>query len=326
MAVLVTGGAGYIGSHMVYALLERGSEVAVIDDLSTGLRRLVAPDTHFIEGNIGDARLVRETIARYSIEAVIHFAGSLLVTESVESPLAYYANNVCTSRNLIEACLAEGVRDFIFSSTCAVYGTPTKNPVDEDTPLNPLSPYGRSKLVIEWMLQDSARAHGLRYSALRYFNVAGADPEGRTGECTTDASHLIRRAGLAALGKIDHVDIFGTDYPTRDGTGVRDYIHVVDLASAHLCALDYLRGGGKPAVLNCGYGRGFSVREVIDAAARVCGRPIPTRESARRPGDPSEVVADPSRLKQLLHWVPRHDSLEEIIDSAYRWESSQTEH
>lgn len=322
MAILVTGGAGYIGSHMVYALLEHGSEVVVIDDLSTGLRRLVAPDAHFVEGNIGDAGLVRGVITRHSIEAVIHFAGSLLVAESVENPLAYYDNNICASRNLIETCLAGGVRDFIFSSTCAVYGTPASNPVNEDTPVNPLSPYGRSKLVIEWMLQDAARAHGLRYIALRYFNVAGADPQGRTGECTTDASHLVRRACLAALGKISHVDIFGTDYPTRDGTGVRDYIHVVDLASAHVCALDYLRGGGKPAVLNCGYGRGFSVREVLDTAARVSGRPVPSREAPRRPGDPSEVVADALRLKQRFRWVPRHDSLEEIIATAYRWEQS----
>jgi len=322
MAVLVTGGAGYIGSHMVYALLERGSEVVVIDDLSTGFRRLVAPDAHFIEGNAGDARLVRDVIGRHSIEAVIHFAGSLLVAESVATPLAYYANNICTSRNLIDACLAEGLRDFIFSSTCAVYGTPANNPVGEDTPVNPLSPYGRSKLVIEWMLQDAARAHGLRYVALRYFNVAGADPQGRSGECTADASHLVRRACLAALGKIDHIDIFGTDFPTRDGTGVRDYIHVTDLVSAHLCALDYLRGGGNPAVLNCGYGRGFSVREVIDAAASVSGRPVPARAAARRAGDPSEVVADPARLKQLFDWVPRHDSLEEIIATAYRWEQS----
>ncbi len=323
MAVLVTGGAGYIGSHMAYALLERGFEVVVIDDLSTGLRQLVAPGAHFIEGNVGDTRLVRETITGHSIEAVIHFAGSLLVAESMENPLAYYANNICASRNLIEACLAEGVLDFIFSSTCAVYGTPTQNPVNEETPVNPLSPYGRSKLVIEWMLQDAARAHGLRYVALRYFNVAGADPEGRTGECTADASHLVRRACLAALGKIDHVDIFGTDYPTRDGTGVRDYIHVVDLVSAHLCALDYLRAGGKPSVFNCGYGRGFSVREVIDAAARVSGRDIAVHAIARRPGDPAEVVADPSRLKRLVHWAPKHDSLEEIIATAYRW-SSQT--
>lgn len=322
MAVLVTGGAGYIGSHMVYALLERGLEVVVVDNLSTGRRRLVAREADFVESDAGNDRVVREVIRHHSIDAVVHFAGSLLVPESVANPLAYYANNICTSRNLIEACVTEGVRDFIFSSTCAVYGIPAQNPVSEDTPVNPLSPYGRTKLAIEWMLQDAARAHGLQYVALRYFNVAGADPQGRTGECTPDESHLIRRACLAALGRIGHIDIFGTDYPTRDGTGVRDYIHVTDLVSAHLSALDYLRGGGKPAVLNCGYGRGFSVREIIDAVARVSRHPVPAREAARRPGDPPEVVADPARLKQLLDWVPRHDSLEEIIGTAWRWEQS----
>lgn len=322
MAVLVTGGAGYIGSHMVYALLERGMKVVVVDDLSTGLRRLVAHQAHFVEGNAADDRVVRGLIRRHSIDAVFHFAGSLLVPESMANPLAYYANNICVSRNLIHACVAEGVRDFIFSSTCAVYGIPAQNPVAEDTPANPLSPYGRTKLVIEWMLQDAVRAHGLRYVSLRYFNVAGADPQRRTGECTPDESHLVRRACLAALGRIDHIDIFGTDYPTRDGTGIRDYIHVTDLASAHLCALDYLRGGGNPAVMNCGYGRGFSVREIIDAVARVSGRPVPAREAARRPGDPPEVVADATRLKHSLNWVPQHDNLEEIIASTYHWEQS----
>lgn len=322
MAILVTGGAGYIGSHMVYALLERGMDVVVIDNLSTGLRRLVAPDAIFIEGSAGDITLIRRLIAPHSIDAVIHFAGSLLVPESVANPLAYYENNNSTSRNLIEACVREGTRHFIFSSTCAVYGIPAKNPVNEDIPVNPLSPYGRSKLVTEWMLQDVATAHGFGFVSLRYFNVAGADAKGRTGETTPDASHLIRRACLAALGRIDHIDIFGTDYPTKDGTGVRDYIHVTDLVAAHVSALDYLRGGGDSVILNCGYGRGFSVREVIDAASRITGHSIPARPAPRRPGDPPEVVADSSRLKHLFQWVPQHDSLEEMIASVYRWEQS----
>lgn len=322
MAILVTGGAGYIGSQMSYTLLERGFEVVVVDDLSTGLRRLVPQDVRFIQGNAGDLRLIRELIGRHAVDAVIHFAGSLVVPESVDNPLAYYENNCSASRNLIAACVKEGVEDFVFSSTCAVYGIPANNPVNEDTPESPLSPYGRSKLVTEWVLRDAANAHPFRYVALRYFNVAGADPKGRTGQSTPDAPHLIRRACLAALGRIDHVDIFGTDYPTRDGSGIRDYIHVADLVAAHLSALEYLRGGGDPVTLNCGYGRGFSVREVIEAVSRVAGRPVPARPAARRPGDPPEVVADPSRLKRLFSWVPKYENLDDIIASAYRWERS----
>jgi UDP-glucose 4-epimerase len=322
MAILVTGGAGYIGSHMSYALLERGFDVAVIDNLSTGLRKLVPPDARFIDGNAGDIRLIREVIGRHSIDAVIHFAGSVVVPESVANPLAYYENNCSVSRNLIEACVKEGVKDFVFSSTCAVYGIPAENPVNEDTPVSPVSPYGRSKLVTEWILRDAASAHPFRYVTLRYFNVAGADPKGRTGQSTPHAPHLIRRACLAALGKIDHVDIFGTDYPTRDGSGIRDYIHVTDLVAAHVSALEYLRDGGDPMTLNCGYGRGFSVREVIEAISRVSGRAVPARPAARRAGDPPEVVADPSRLKRQFNWVPKYENLDEMIASAYRWEQT----
>ena len=322
MAILVTGGAGYIGSHMSHTLLERGLDVVVVDNLSTGLLKLVPRDAQFINGNVGDSRLVRELIQHHSIDAVIHFAGSVVVPESVANPLAYYENNCSASRNLVEACVSEGVQDFVFSSTCAVYGIPARNPVNEETPVNPLSPYGRSKLVTEWVLKDAANAHAFRYAALRYFNVAGADPKGRTGQSSPDAPHLIRRACLAALGKIDHVDIFGTDYPTRDGSGIRDYIHVTDLVEAHLSALEYLRGGGQPVVLNCGYGRGFSVREVIEAVSRVSGRAVPARPAARRPGDPPEVVADPSQLKRLFRWVPKYENLDDIIGSAFRWEQN----
>lgn len=322
MPVLVTGGAGYIGSHMSYTLLERGLEIVVVDNLSTGLRKLVPCEAIYIEGNAGDIRLIRELINRHSIDAVIHFAGSVVVPESVANPLAYYENNSSVSRNLIQACVKEGVKDFVFSSTCAVYGMPAKNPVKEDTPVNPLSPYGRSKLVTEWVLRDASNAHPFRYVALRYFNVAGADPKGRTGQSTPDASHLIRRACLAALGKIERVDIFGTDYPTRDGSGVRDYIHVTDLVSAHLSALEYLRSGGESVTLNCGYGLGFSVREVIAAVSRIAGRPVPARPAARRPGDPPEVIADPSRLKRLFNWIPKYENLDDIVASAYRWEQT----
>jgi len=264
-AILVTGGAGYIGSHMTYALLDRGERVVVLDNLSTGVRGLVAEDATFVEGNVGDGTLVREVIKKHCIEAVIHFAGSIVVPESVTNPLLYYANNTMATRALIEACVDQGVQHFVFSSTAAVYGIPETSMVTEDTSKEPINPYGRSKLMTEWMLQDTAKAHDFRYVALRYFNVAGADPKGRTGQSTPRATHLIKRAAQAALGRVSHLDIFGTDYPTPDGTGVRDYIHVTDLVEAHLLALDALRGGAAADVFNCGYGRGLSVREIITA-------------------------------------------------------------
>jgi UDP-glucose 4-epimerase len=320
MSILISGGAGYIGSHMVLAALARGDEVVVLDNLSSGNRSLVAEGAHFHQGDVGDQKLLRRLFEQYTVTAVIHFAGSLIVPESVSKPLAYYANNTVASRNLIEACVQGGVKQFIFSSTAAVYGIPKHNPVTETTETMPINPYGRSKLMTEWMLEDAARAHDLRYVALRYFNVAGGDPAGRTGQSTPNATHLIKRACQAALGRLPVLDIFGTDFPTRDGTGVRDYIHVSDLVGAHALALDHLEQGGTSAVLNCGYGHGFSVREVIETVSKVTGQKIATREAPRRAGDPAELVADSSRLQSQLRWSPAHDDLEEIVSTAYAWE------
>lgn len=320
MSVLITGGAGYIGSHMAHACLGLGRTVVVIDDLSTGIRSLVPNDAHFYKGDAGDEVLLRRLIQDFSISAVIHFAGSVVVPESVANPLAYYANNTCVTRALIDTCVQEGVQKFIFSSTAAVYGIPARNPVSEDALTEPINPYGRSKLASEWILQDAGHAHSLNWLALRYFNVAGADPLGRTGQSTPRATHLIKRACEAALDRIPALDIFGTDFPTRDGTGVRDYIHVSDLVAAHLLGLRYLENGGTSVTLNCGYGHGFSVREVIDAVGKVAGRRIPTREAPPRPGDPAELIADSARLQSTLGWHSKHDNLEEIVATAYLWE------
>ena len=320
MSILVTGGAGYIGSHMVLAALDRGDDVVVLDNLSTGVRALVAEAAHFHQGDVGDQALLRRLFEQYAVNAVIHFAGSLVVPESVQKPLAYYGNNTAASRNLIEACVQSGVKHFIFSSTAAVYGIPGHNPVTEGSRPLPINPYGRSKLMTEWMLEDAARAHDFNYVALRYFNVAGADPSGRTGQSTPQATHLIKRACQVALERVPALDIFGTDFPTRDGTGVRDYIHVSDLVAAHALALDHLRQGGGSAVLNCGYGHGFSVREVIATVSKVTGRRIPTREAPARPGDPPELVADSSKLQAQFGWRPEFDDLENIVSTAYAWE------
>lgn len=321
MAVLITGGAGYIGSHMVYAIVERGEEVIVVDNLSTGNGDLVAQQAHFVKGHAGDQTLIRSLIAKHRIDAIIHFAGSIIVPESVEQPLAYYANNSVEARNLIEAAIEGHVRHFIFSSTAAVYGQDHMGPIAEMSRTAPINPYGRSKLITEWMLEDAARAYGFRYVALRYFNVAGADPKSRTGQSSPRATHLIKRGCQVALGRVPHLDIFGTDYPTPDGTGVRDYIHVTDLVVAHVLALEYLRGGGDAAVMNCGYGHGASVREVIDAIERVAGRKLPMREAPRRPGDPPSLVADAQLIRASLGWSPEHDDLDEIVEHAYAWES-----
>jgi UDP-glucose 4-epimerase len=326
MTALVTGGAGYIGSHMALALIERGEKVVVLDNLSTGVRALAPQAARFVEGDVKDRDLVGRIIAEHQVDCVFHFAGSTVVPESVADPLRYYANNTAHSRDLIEACVAGGVKYFIFSSTAAVYGASESATIGENDAKAPANPYGRSKLVTEWILQDTAQATGLRYVALRYFNVAGADPLGRTGQSTPQATHLIKRACQAALGRLPYLGIFGVDFDTPDGTGVRDYIHVSDLVAAHALALDHLRAGGESGVFNCGYGRGFSVREVIGAVEQASGRKLEVRELPRRPGDPPAVVADPSRLKHKLGWRPRYDALEQIVQHALAWERRADAH
>ncbi|MBP2235723.1 UDP-glucose 4-epimerase [Sinorhizobium kostiense] len=322
MGILVTGGAGYIGSHMVWSLLDAGEEVVVLDSLTTGFRWAVAREARFYFGDVGDPAVLARIFAENEIDAVVHFAGSAIVPESVANPLAYYDNNTARTRTLIAASIKAGIRHFVFSSTAAVYGTQdTPNPVKESAALRPESPYGRSKLMTEMMLEDAAAAHDFSYVALRYFNVAGADPLGRAGQSTLGATHLIKVACETALGKRRKIDVFGTDYPTPDGTGVRDYIHVSDLVAAHRNALDYLRDGGQPLVSNCGYGEGFSVLQVLDAVRRVSGREFRVDFAPRRPGDAAQVVADPSLARLKLDWVPTHASLEHIVQSAFDWES-----
>jgi UDP-glucose 4-epimerase len=320
MTTLVTGGAGYIGSHTVYALLDRGDQVVVLDDLSTGVRAQVGEAAVFVKGDVADRALLEKIIRDHGVDAVIHFAGSIVVPDSVADPLGYYENNVVKSREVIAACIVAGVKNFIFSSTATVYAGDAPQPLREDERKAPISPYARSKLMTEWMLEDTARAHDFRYTVLRYFNVAGADPKGRTGQSTPIATHLIKRAAQVGLGRVSHLDIFGTDYPTPDGTGVRDYIHVTDLANAHLLALDALRARAPSTVYNCGYGSGLSVRQVVQAVERVTGRPLPVVEAPRRPGDPPTLISDPSRIKAALGWKPTHDDLEDIIRSAIAWE------
>jgi UDP-glucose 4-epimerase len=320
MSVLVTGGAGYIGSHMTYALVDRGEKAVVLDNLSTGNRSLVSERAVLVEGEVANQPLVGRLIRDHAVDAVIHFAGSIVVPDSVEQPLAYYANNTVASRALIEACIDAGVKAFIFSSTATVYAVDAKQPLAETEPTMPISPYARSKLMTEWMLEDASRAHQFHHMVLRYFNVAGADPNGRTGQSSPRATHLIKRAAQVVLGRVPHLDIFGTDYPTRDGTGVRDYIHVADLVDAHLLALNALRDGAPSSTYNCGYGRGASVREVIATVEQVIGRKLPVRESPRRTGDPPTLIADPARITSALKWQPRHDDLAGIVRSALEWE------
>ncbi len=319
--VLVTGGAGYIGSHAVLALLDAGWSVAVVDNLTTGFRFAVPEGVAFYEGDIEDSALLARIFADQGTRAIMHFAGSIVVPESVENPLKYYHNNTVKSRALIEAAVAAGVPHFIFSSTAATYGIPEVSPVTEGTPKQPINPYGWSKLMTEQMLADTATAHPLNYCALRYFNVAGADPQGRSGQSTAGATHLIKVAVEAALGKRASVSVFGTDYDTPDGTGVRDYIHVSDLAAAHVLALEALLAEPRRSLtMNCGYGRGFSVLEVLDAVDRVTNLKIERVMEARRAGDPDSLVSDPSLLKQTLPWQPRHDRLDEIVSHALAWE------
>ncbi|MEF2552491.1 UDP-glucose 4-epimerase GalE [Aurantimonas sp. A2-1-M11] len=320
MSVLVTGGAGYIGSHMTLALLARGEEVVVVDDLRTGFDWAIPEGVTFARGDIGDVAFLDQVFSAHKPETVLHFAGSIVVPESVADPLRYYANNTVNSRLLIETAVRHEVTHFVFSSTAAVYGMPGDEPVRETADLRPISPYGRSKLMTEMMLEDTAHAHAIRYAALRYFNVAGADPQGRTGQSTKGATHLIKVACETALGLRDHLDIFGSDYPTPDGTAVRDYIHVSDLAAAHLDAIGYLRGGNPSIVCNVGYGRGFSVREVLETVRKVHGQDFDIRTAGRRAGDPAMIVADGSTARQKLGWTPKYDDLPTIVADALRWE------
>lgn len=321
MSILVTGGAGYIGSHMVLELLDAGERVIVLDNLTTGFRWAVPPQATLVIGDAGDQDLVRTVIRKHEVSAIIHFAGSIVVPESVADPLGYYNNNTVKSRALMEVAVAMGVKRFIFSSTAAVYGMTGDAPVDEDAALKPMSPYGSSKLMTEIMLADAARAHDFNYVALRYFNVAGADPEGRTGQSTPRATHLIKTACETALGQRPRMEVFGTDYPTADGTCVRDYIHVKDLARAHMAALAHLRDGGKSDIFNCGYGQGYSVLQVIDAVKRASGAKFEVKLSPRRPGDPASVVAAPAKIRRDLGWEPKFANLDTIVTHALAWEN-----
>ena len=324
--VLVTGGAGYIGSHAVLALRDAGSPVAVIDNLSTGFAFAVPDDVPLYEGDIADAVLLEQIFLEQGTKAIMHFAGSVVVPESVEDPLKYYDNNTVKSRALMEAAVRGGIEHFIFSSTAATYGTPEVSPVTEDSPKQPINPYGWSKLMTEQMLADASAAHGFNYCALRYFNVAGADPQARTGQSTAGATHLIKVACEAATGKRDSVAVFGTDFGTQDGTGVRDYIHVSDLAAAHVLALEALIARPDQSMtMNCGYGRGFSVLEVLDAVDRVTNAKIVRHMEPRRAGDPGELVSDPSRIRATLPWEPKHADLDEIIGHAVQWERKLAE-
>jgi UDP-glucose 4-epimerase len=320
MTILVTGGAGYIGSHMVHALVDAGQSAVVLDNLSTGFDWAVPPGVPLIVGETGDQALVAALIVEHGVDAIIHFAASIVVPDSVSDPLGYYRNNTVNSRALIETAVKTGVRHFIFSSTAAVYGNPLRVPINEDDATVPMSPYGSSKLMTEIMLRDAGAAHGLSYLVLRYFNVAGADPLVRTGQSTKGATHLIKVAVETALGLRPAMEVFGTDYDTPDGTCIRDYIHVSDLVCAHSDALRHLRNGGASVILNCGYGRGFSVIEVIDTVKRVAGVDFKVTLSGRRPGDPATIVADAGRIRSMLSWAPQHDDLETIVEHALKWE------
>jgi len=319
--VLVTGGAGYIGSHAVLALKDAGWPVAVIDNLSNGTREVVPEDVPFYEGNIADRPLVDRIFREQGTQAIMHFAGSIVVPESVEHPLEYYANNTLASHALINAAVAAGVKHILFSSTAATYGVPERVPISEDDPKAPINPYGASKLMTERMLADASAAHPFNYCALRYFNVAGADPKGRTGQIGKGATHLIKVAAEAAVGKRDHIDVYGTDYPTDDGTCIRDYIHVSDLADAHVAALRWLvEHADENLVMNCGYGKGLSVLEVLDAVDRHTNLPIKRLMAARRAGDPPELVAGNARLLETLDWRPRYADIDRIVGDALAWE------
>ncbi len=319
MTILVTGGAGYIGSHVVRQLGERGESVVVLDNLSTGFRSAVLHGT-LVVGDNGDRELVTRLLREHRVETVMHFAANTIVPESVSNPLKYYGNNTCATRSLLQCCSEGGVRHFVFSSTAAVYGIPASGVAAEDSPTQPINPYGTSKLMSEWMLRDLGAATNLRYAILRYFNVAGSDPGGRIGQSTINGTLLTKVACEVAVGKRPHVSIFGTNYPTPDGTGVRDYIHVEDLAAAHVKALDYLRNNGASTTVNCGYGHGYSVREVIAMVDRLNGKPLKTIDEPRRAGDPPSLIAKAERVRQVLGWTPRYDDLEAIERSQLDWE------
>jgi UDP-glucose 4-epimerase len=317
--VLVTGGAGYIGSHVALQLACAGEDVVVLDDLSTGFADAVL-DAELIVANVGDMTTVEKLLRQREIDTVMHFAARTIVPESVEDPLRYYGNNSCATRNLLACCVRSGVKHFVFSSTAAVYGVPEAGCVDEDSPTAPINPYGSSKLVSEWMLRDLANTGAMRHVALRYFNVAGSDIGGRIGQSTLNATLLTKVACEVAVGRRNHLRIYGADYPTPDGTGVRDYVHVDDLARAHLAALDYLRQGGTPVTLNCGYGHGYSVREVAAAVGRANGAAVATVEYPRRAGDPPSLIADVSRIRRVLGWEPRCDDIDLIAATSLAWE------
>jgi len=318
-SILVTGGAGYIGSHVVLQLVGAGEQVVVLDNLSTGFADAVL-GAELVVGDTGDAATVSRLLREHPVDTAMHFAAHTIVPESVADPLKYYGNNTCSTRNLLQCCAEAGVRHFVFSSTAAVYGIPEGGHASEESPTVPINPYGTSKLMSEWMLRDLSRAGNMGNVILRYFNVAGGDPRGRVGQSTEKATLLTKVACETAVGLRDSVAIFGTDYPTPDGTGVRDYIHVEDLAAAHVKALEYLRAGGESTTLNCGYGHGYSVREVLDAVSRANGHPLSTREEPRRPGDPPTLVADAGKVRQLLGWQPEHDDLEFIVRTSLAWE------
>jgi UDP-glucose 4-epimerase len=318
-SILVTGGAGYIGSHVVKLLGNNHERVVVLDNLSKGFESAVLHG-ELVVGDTGDKELVSRIMREHGIDTVMHFAAHTIVPESVSNPLKYYANNTCNTRTLLECCQDNGIKHFIFSSTAAVYGIPEGDVVKENTPLAPINPYGTSKLMSEWMLRDLAFAGELKYVALRYFNVAGSDPDGAIGQSTPEATLLTKVACEAAVGKREVVSIFGTDYPTPDGTGVRDYIHVMDLAEAHIKALGYLRNGGVSTTLNCGYGHGYSVREMLDTVKEVSGVNIKIIEEPRRPGDPASLIAEASTIRDALGWEPRYDNLTTIVETALEWE------